>query len=172
MTVLAPRDASELDPHRLPRHVLPRRYDLVLTPDLAGASFTGNVVITADVVATTRLIALNAAELDIETVFIDGQPAPFSLDDDRERLLIGALADVGPGSITIDITFRGVLNDKLRGFYRSTYRDENGVEHVIACSQMQSTDCRRAFPCFDEPDFKAVFGVTLMVDDGIMAVSN
>ncbi len=172
MTVLAPRDASELDPHRLPRHVLPRRYDLVLTPDLAGASFTGNVVITADVVATTRLIALNAAELDIETVFIDGLPAPFSLDDDRERLLIGALADVGPGPTTIDITFRGTLNDKLRGFYRSTYRDENGVEHVIACSQMQSTDCRRAFPCFDEPDFKAVFGVTLMVDDGIMAVSN
>lgn len=172
MTVLAPRDASELDPHRLPRHVLPRRYDLVLTPDLAGASFTGNVVITSDVVATTRLIALNAAELEIETVFVDGQPAPFSLDDDRERLLIGALADVGPGLTTIDITFRGTLNDKLRGFYRSTYRDENGAEHVIACSQMQSTDCRRAFPCFDEPDFKAVFGVTLMVDDAIMAVSN
>ena len=172
MTVPAPRDASELDPHRLPRHVLPRRYDLVLTPDLAGASFTGNVVITADVVATTRLIALNAAELDVESVFIDGQPAPFSLDDERERLLIGALSDIGPGSTTIDITFRGTLNDKLRGFYRSTYRDEHGIEHVIACSQMQSTDCRRAFPCFDEPDFKAVFGVTLMVDDGIMAVSN
>jgi len=172
VTVLAPRDASELDPHRLPRHVLPRRYDLVLTPDLANASFTGNVVITADVVASTRLIALNAAELDIETVFVDGQPAPFALDDDRERLLIGALTDVGPGYTTIDITFRGTLNDKLRGFYRSTYRDEDGTEHVIACSQMQSTDCRRAFPCFDEPDFKAVFGVTLMVDDGIMAVSN
>ncbi|MEY3091495.1 MAG: hypothetical protein RIU67_278 [Actinomycetota bacterium] len=172
MTVPAPRDASELDPHRLPRHVLPRRYDLVLTPDLAGASFTGNVVITADVVSTTRLIALNAAELDVESVFIDGQPAPFSLDDERERLLIGALSDIGPGSTTIDITFRGTLNDKLRGFYRSTYRDEHGTEHVIACSQMQSTDCRRAFPCFDEPDFKAVFGVTLMVDDGIMAVSN
>ncbi len=172
VTVLAPRDASELDPHRLPRHVLPRRYDLVLTPDLAAATFAGHVVITADVLATTRLIALNAIDLEIDSVYVDGQPSPFSLDEDRERLLIGALSDVLPGSVTIDISFRGVLNDKLRGFYRSTYRDETGTEHVVACTQMQSTDCRRAFPCFDEPDFKAVFGVTLAIDDGIMAVAN
>src|SRR5262249_9734465 len=47
-----------------------------------------------------------------------------------------------------------------------------GTEHVIACSQMQATDCRRAFPCFDEPDFKAAFGITLVVDADLMAVSN
>ena len=40
----------------------------------------------------------------------------------------------------------------------------DGAERVIATSQMQATDCRRAFPCFDEPDFKAVFDVTLIVD--------
>ena len=57
-----------------------------------------------------------------------------------------------------------MLNDKLRGFYRSTYRDDDGAEHVIATTQMQSTDCRRVFPCWDEPDFKAVFAVTLVVD--------
>ena len=51
-------------------------------------------------------------------------------------------------------------------------RDADGAERVIATSQMQATDCRRAFPCFDEPDFKAVFDVTLIVDDGLLAVSN
>ncbi len=70
------------------------------------------------------------------------------------------------------IEFRGVLNDKLRGFYRSTYRDADGIERVIATTQMQSTDCRRAFPCWDEPDFKAVFAVTLIVEPEMMAVSN
>ena len=70
------------------------------------------------------------------------------------------------------IRFRGILNDKLRGFYRSTYIDDAGVEQVIATTQMQATDCRRAFPCWDEPAFKAVFGITLDVEDGLTAISN
>jgi puromycin-sensitive aminopeptidase len=70
------------------------------------------------------------------------------------------------------ISFAGILNDKLRGFYRSTYSDADGVEQVIATTQMQSTDCRRAFPCWDEPEFKAVFGITLDIADGLDAISN
>ena len=65
-----------------------------------------------------------------------------------------------------------MLNDKLRGFYRSTFRDADGNEQVIATTQMQATDCRRAFPCWDEPDFKAVFGITLVVEPDLLAVSN
>jgi puromycin-sensitive aminopeptidase len=163
---------DELDPYRLPRHVRPRRYDIELEPDLTGATFSGRVVISADLDATTRSIVLNAAELDVQRVFVDGRPAPFSLDERTERLLIGTIDELAPGPIAIDVEFTGILNDKLRGFYRSTYRDVDGVEHVVGCTQMQATDCRRAFPCFDEPDFKAVFAVTLVVDDGLLAVSN
>ena len=76
------------------------------------------------------------------------------------------------GTTTLELTFTGTLNDKLRGWYRSTYTDDDGQQHVIAASQMQATDCRRAFPCFDEPDFKAVFDVTLIVEQHLMAVSN
>ncbi len=164
--------SRELDPHRLPRHVRPHRYDLELVPDLVAATFSGRVVISADVETATRSIVLNAAELDVQRVFVDGSPAPFSLDEVTERLSIGTLDDLRPGPIAIDIEFTGVLNDKLRGFYRSTYRDSDGNEHVVGCTQMQSTDCRRAFPCFDEPDFKAVFATTLVIDDGLLAVSN
>ena len=65
-----------------------------------------------------------------------------------------------------------MLNDKLHGFYRSEFTDGGGVTHVIATTQFEATDARRAFPCFDEPDRKAVFSVTLDVPDGLEAYSN
>ena len=65
-----------------------------------------------------------------------------------------------------------MLNDQLHGFYRSTYTDDAGDTHTIATTQFESTDARRAFPCFDEPALKATFATTLLVDEGLLAVSN
>ena len=162
---------SHLDsPYRLPRTVLPRRYDVSLVPDLAAATFTGTVRITADVVESVGSIVLNAIELGIDSVSVNGNAATWALHEELERMTIAAAMQAGP--VTIDIAFTGILNDKLRGFYRSTFIDENGAEQVIATTQMQATDCRRAFPCFDEPDFKAVFAVDLTFDPSLMAVSN
>ena len=166
--------ADTLDPYRLPRSVIPRHYAVTLEPELAAATFVGQVIITADVVEVTKRIVLNAIELDIRDVRVDGAVATFSLDEASERLFIdvGDTTLVASTTCTIVVEFAGTLNDKLRGFYRSTYTDDDGAEHVIACSQMQATDCRRAFPCFDEPGFKAEFGITLVVDEAMMAVSN
>jgi puromycin-sensitive aminopeptidase len=128
------------------------------------------MIIDAVVADNTDRVVLNAAELVVAHVAVNGHDAAFHLEDTTERLVIEAALEQGPAAI--EITFSGVLNDKLRGWYRSTFRDAEGNEHVIATSQMQSTDCRRAFPCFDEPDFKAVFDITLVVDPHLTAVSN
>ena len=159
-------------PYRLPRHIVPTRYDLQLTPHLAQAVFDGTVVIAANVLAQAPEIVLNAKALTIHNVQVNGVEAPFSLHSETERLVVTPMTAVEPGATTISISFSGVLNDSLRGFYRSTYTDENGVEQVIAATQMQSTDCRQAFPCWDEPDFKAVFSITLVVEDHHLAISN
>ena len=163
-------DLAGLDPWRLPRAVRPTRYTLALEPDLVAATFVGHVVIDTVVEHPVERIVLNAIELDVQSVRVDGVEAEFALHEPSERLVIGVGA--GTGTTSIEITFSGTLNDKLRGWYRSTYRDADGVERVIATSQMQATDCRRAFPCFDEPDFKAVFDVTLIVEPGLLAISN
>jgi len=68
--------------------------------------------------------------------------------------------------------FRGTLNDTLRGFYRSTYKDQTGTTQTMAATQFEATDARRAFPCWDEPNFKAVFSTTLVIDKTLTAVSN
>ena len=159
------------DPYRLPRSIVPSRYRLELEPDLVAARFTGRVDIDLTVVEPAERIVLNALDLDIDAVRLDGVAiTAFHLESATERLVIDAA--VTPGSAVLSVEFRGVLNDKLCGWYRSTFRDADGNERVIATSQMQATDCRRAFPCWDEPDFKAVFDTTLVVESGLLAVSN
>ena len=161
---------SALDPYRLPLTVLPSKYRVSLAPDLDNASFTGTVTIDASASTDVDDIVLNAIELEIHSVSVNGEVRQFTLDDELERLTIAGGAK--EGTVTIDISFTGILNDKLRGFYRSTFVDDNGITRTIATTQMQSTDCRRAFPCFDEPEFKAVFAIDLTVKNDLLAISN
>jgi puromycin-sensitive aminopeptidase len=149
---------------------MPSRYEVSLTPDLDAASFTGTVRIAAEATEAVSEIVVNAIELEIASVTVNGITASFILHEESERLIISA--DVAKGPCEIAIAFTGILNDKLRGFYRSTFTDDSGVLRTIATTQMQSTDCRRAFPCFDEPDFKAVFAIDLTIKSEFLAVSN
>src|SRR5829696_6700498 len=98
-----------LDPYRLPRTILPRRYEVTLEPELAAATFSGDVRIDIDVTERVEQIVMNAIELDIKAVTVDGAVVAFSLDEDTERLFIEAPLE--PGSASVSISFDGVLND-------------------------------------------------------------
>jgi puromycin-sensitive aminopeptidase len=164
------------NPHRLPRTVEPRRYALTLTPDLPAASFSGEVDIEVDVLEPTSVVLLNAIELSIDDAWVtaggERLDATVELDEDTERATLTLPRALTAGEAVVSLRFRGFLNDKLRGFYRSTFTDDAGVERVIATTQFEATDARRAFPCWDEPDHKAVFAITLVVEDDLVAVSN
>jgi puromycin-sensitive aminopeptidase len=165
------------DAYRLPRHIVPTRYDLRLTPDLTAATFAGDATITVMVNRSTRTVVLNAAELDITAASIAhgkgmSRRATIALEEPAERCRLTFPASIAPGIWTLRLSFNGRLNDKLRGFYRSTYKDAAGTTRVMAATQFEATDARRAFPCWDEPDFKAVFATTLVIDPALTAVSN
>ncbi|MEO2126348.1 MAG: M1 family metallopeptidase [Acidimicrobiales bacterium] len=155
--------------HRLSRTVLPQHYALHLVPDLENHTFTGSVRIEATADQALKELTLNAIELNVSSAQVNGQAVGFSLDTDLEQLTLSGLVAAGP--LTIDLEFSGILNDRLRGFYRSTLNIE-GQDHTVATTQFQSTDARRCFPCFDEPDFKATFGITLDAPSGLLAISN
>ncbi len=163
--------------HRLPRTVIPSHYSLTLSPDLDRAAFGGHVVIDVDISEPVAEIVLNAAELTIgeATLFNDDGTrlaATAKTDEDAERATLTLDEQAGPGAWSLEISFDGILNDDLRGFYRSVYIGEDGNEKTIATTQFEATDARRAFPCWDEPDFKATYGVTLVVDGSLTAISN
>ena len=173
------RASTGTDPsaaHRLPYTVEPHRYQLRLAPDLEAATFDGDVRIEATAHEPVASIVLHGAELAVTSaeVVVDGSTttATASVDETSERIVLSLPAPVGPGPLTVAIAFTGILNDKLHGFYRSTYADPEGVTHTLATTQFEATDARRAFPCFDEPDRKAVFAITLDVPAGLAAFSN
>jgi puromycin-sensitive aminopeptidase len=178
-------DATDESAYRLPRTVLPRRYELTIEPDLDAATFVGEEAVAVEVVEPVAEIVLNAKELEIDeawlTVAGSRVDCTASIDADRERLVLTPARTVDAGDANVHVRFHGLLNDKLTGFYRSVYSlpategassDEGGRQHVIGTTQMEATDARMAFPCWDEPDLKAVFAVTLVVADGLLAVSN
>ena len=162
---------------RLPYVVEPQHYELTLSPDLHTASFTGEEHVRVVVHEPVTAIVLNAAELEIHSAELtsdegERREGTVGLDEANHLATITLDGEAAPGHWTLGLTFSGILNDKLRGFYRSTFTDDDGTEHVIATTQFESTDARRAFPCWDEPDRKATFGVTLIVDDELTAISN
>ncbi len=165
------------DPYRLPRHVIPTHYDLRMEPDLPSHSFTGHEVVTLTVIEPTAEIVLNALELEVLSATLSGGEGSLRtgtprMEEDLQRCRISFSSVIAPGEWQLSVAFRGTLNDKLRGFYRSSYKDSQGVVHTLAATQFEATDARRAFPCWDEPQFKAAFSVTLVIDPALTAISN
>jgi len=163
--------------YRLPRTVTPRRYDITLRPDLKAFTFSGSQAVTVTVHEPVHAITLNAIELDISAVRVvdseeESQEGTIAYDEAEQQATFTFPTTLQPGDYTLHTAFTGILNDKLHGFYRSTFTDVNGNEQVIATTQFEATDARRAFPCWDEPDRKAAFGVTLEIASGLTALSN
>ena len=163
---------------RLPRNVTPSRYDITIETDLDGARFSGRQDVVVTVHEATSSIVLNAKELvvsDVGIARVDGvelEVAAVEVDEETERVTISLDEPAAPGEHVVHLAFAAPLNERLVGYYLSTFRDGAGVERTIATSHFEATDARRAFPCWDEPDLKAVYGMTLIVPDGATALSN
>ena len=162
------------NPFRLPRLVVPNHYDIRLELDLETFVFNGSVGIDLEVREATDRIVFNAAELEIKSAALSNgiDIAEISYDDDAQRATLTAAETLHPGSHRLEIEHSGIINDQLRGLYRSTYKGADGTEHALATSQCQAIDARRIFPCWDEPDFKATYQTTMVVADGLEAYSN
>jgi aminopeptidase N/puromycin-sensitive aminopeptidase len=157
---------------RLPKTALPQHYSLYLVPDLKTATFTGDETIDVTLTEASKTITLNALEITFKTVTATvGGGAPVtgtvSLDPDKQQATFTFPSELPAGKVKLAIAYTGILNDKLRGFYLSKTAKRN-----YAVTQFESTDARRAFPCFDEPAFKATYDISLTVDAGDTVISN
>lgn len=95
-----------------------------------------------------------------------------SFDEHRETTTFTFDQELPKGPAVFNILFQGILNDKMAGFYRSSYKDAEGNAKVMGVTQFEATEARRAFPCWDEPAVKATFSIKLCVPSELVALSN
>ncbi|KAF2435026.1 hypothetical protein EJ08DRAFT_645952 [Tothia fuscella] len=163
----------------LPTNVKPIHYHLTLEPNLETFEYTGKVVIDLDVVEETSSISLNTLDLKIhstkissgETVISSSPDLAYNKDTQTTKISFKDTLRAGT-KVQLTQEFDGTLNDNMAGFYRSSYKDADGKDKFMATTQMEPTDARRAFPCFDEPALKAKFTITLIADKKLTCLSN
>lgn len=158
--------------YRLPKSIRPVRYDLRIDVDLEAWRFsaTETIAITLDQPATS--ITLHAVELSVDqaqAVGSDGKAnrASVSTNAEAETITLSFDRSIPAGEARLELSFSGTILARLRGFYRST---KDGARY--AATQFEAADARRAFPCFDEPEFKARFALTLVIPDSLVAIAN
>jgi aminopeptidase N len=164
----------------LPTDVEPTHYHITVEPDLERFTFEGFVKIDCDVNVATDSITVHQRELLISEVTFrpaaDGVAAIEASEitlKPKDQFAIFGFPEVLPtGNGSLEIKFKGTLNNQMAGFYRSKYKDSKGVDRHMACTQFEAIDARRCFPCWDEPARKAVFVITLVYDAALTGLSN
>jgi len=169
----------------LPGNVIAKHYHVSMEPDFKTLKYSGKVVIDLEVVKDSTTIELNTLELELHHTKITSRSEAngtfqtvsdkpeVTYNEDTQTTKIAFPGKLTKGSFAqLHIEFTGELNDKMAGFYRSTYKNADGTEGLMATTQMEATDCRRAFPCFDEPALKSTFTVTLIADKKYTCLSN
>ena len=156
---------------RLPANVHPEHYTLSLTPDLKTATFTGKETIDVTLAAPATTITLNAAQIKFDSVTAEVSGSSLtpqvSEDDSKQQATFTFAKQLPAGPVALHITYAGILNGQLRGFYLSKTKRRD-----YAVTQFEPTDARRAFPSFDEPAMKATFNVSLTINKGDTAITN
>lgn len=141
----------------------------------AAFTFQGQETVELEVLEDTSSIVLNALELKIHSARLNGVEAhSITSDPDAQtaRLEFGQKFAAGT-RVRLELTFQGILNSKMVGFYRAKYQDpESGTVKYMAVTQFEPTDARQAFPCWDEPALKSRFRITLVIPSDRQAISN
>ncbi|KAG1685465.1 Glutamyl aminopeptidase [Nymphon striatum] len=175
-------DTEQWHDFRLSHHIIPVHYDLLLIPDIHSENFTGEVNITVNVTESVGTVIIHKYKtLDIFSSWVTSEPGGMSVAVDRsfeyvpnEFWVIQMKEElVGGQSYVVHLTFGASLTGSIVGLYKSTYTNKKlNTTSGIVSSKFQPTFARRAFPCFDEPNWKSTFTVTLIHDENVVALSN
>lgn len=167
--------------YRLPNQFIPHHYDLNLDVRMEPEfKFNGTVIIDLTVLAITNTIVLHSEDLEIkrENIFLKDiyseiiEVSSLVINPINNFLKLKFSEILEPGNFTMHLSFEGNLTAfPAGGLYLSKYI-LNGTEKLIASTQLEATNARRMFPCFDEPHLKSTFKLKVKHPSNRSAISN
>jgi hypothetical protein len=152
---------------RLQSSIVPEIYNINLTVDMATFQVSGAISIMCTVLSEVKYIALHFKGMIITEHLLQRRNDGGSLEHNKvlypenDFFIFNLSAPLEPGEVSVALMFNYTLREDLFGFYKSTYMDSSGGTHYLATTQFEATDARTAFPCFDEPSFKANFSMRI-----------
>lgn len=175
-------ESGEWKHFRLPDFIKPVHYDLEVKALMEEDRYTGIVTIYVSLSKATHDLWLHIRETKItklpELRRPSGERVPIRRCFEykkQEYVVIQAeeelAATSGDSVYQLTMEFEGWLNSSLVGFYRTTYM-ENGQIKSIAATDHEPTDARKSFPCFDEPNKKATYNISIIHPNIYSALSN
>uniref|UniRef100_A0A8D2CM61 Endoplasmic reticulum aminopeptidase 1 n=1 Tax=Sciurus vulgaris TaxID=55149 RepID=A0A8D2CM61_SCIVU len=166
---------------RLPEHVIPVHYALMIHANLSTLTFWGTTEIEITASQSTSTIILHSHHLQISKATLRKGAAERASEEPlrvleyppHEQIALLAPEPLLTGlPYTVAIDFAGNLSESFHGFYKSTYRTKEGEVRILASTQFEPTAARMAFPCFDEPALKASFLIKIRREPRHLAISN
>jgi len=169
----------ESTPGKLPKAVVPLSYDIQLKPNIEKLTFTGSETVVLDVRKPAKTITLNVNTMTIASAKLLGangkieQDARVTIDPKEETATLTFDKEIRPGQHQISVEFAGKINEAPKGLYYTRYQEERSkAKKIMLGTDMEPSDARRMFPCWDEPSFRAKFRLTATVPENFTAVSN
>ncbi|BFF91422.1 aminopeptidase N [Drosophila madeirensis] len=180
------RDDNDVNNYRLPNNTAPESYKVELWTNVHNGTraFNGSVQIDLQVLELSSSITLHYRQTSNFTATIvsrdqaNAQPIELDVTPDtvREFLTItpklATVTFAANTNWTLSIVYNGTLRNDMGGFYISSYTDDDNIVHYLATTQFESTNARHAFPCYDEPNRRATFTITIHHDPSYTAISN
>ncbi len=160
---------------RLLHIIKPLEYDILLKPDMQAFTFTGEETITFSLEKPTQDILLHAKNVEVtKAVLLEGEKqieAEISYKEKEMAVVLHFSKGIEKGQHKVQLVFKGVIGEKLKGWYKSAY-SVNGETRHLATTQFEEIGAREVFPSIDDPLAKAIFTISLMIPSHLTAISN
>jgi len=162
----------ESAPGRLPKNVVPLSYDVAIVPDADTLRLTGTESVKLQFRAATATVQFNSLNETLSHVLLDGKPVKSVTSSDERQLTTVTLTKPVTGLHTLSFSYGGKIETQPQGLFAQKYTKSGGGQAVLLSTQMEATDARRMFPCWDEPAFRAYFHLTVTVPKSWATVGN
>jgi len=156
---------------RVDDSIRPVRYTADLTLRPGTLTFGGSIDIDVELARPAALIWLNGVDLSVRSASLvrDGRTTKAAVEPgDANWIGLRLPSEAPAGAARVHVEYEGKISPRDSA---GIFQGRDGNENYLF-TQFESIDARRAYPCFDQPNFKTPWQLTLHVPREDTAVSN